>query len=302
MGLDLYEAFPAAKRVFDQAEDASDLPLKKLCFEGPEEELARTDVCQPAIFTVSAATLAVLADLLSPQRLEALRPAYMAGLSLGEYTALYAAGAIDLAPAVGLVARRGTLMQEAAAAVPSGMVIVLGLDAAKAEELARAAAEGQILTCANFNCPRQVVLSGEIDACDRAAAMAQDFGATGAVPLKVAGAFHSRIMEPAAREFARALAEVEFRAPTAKIIANVDAAPYDGAEQIRARLLAQLTSPVRWQQSMESLLAGGVETFYEVGPGRVLAGLLRRINRRAPVTCLNDRASVEKLAQPDQTE
>jgi [acyl-carrier-protein] S-malonyltransferase len=297
MGKDLYESYAAARRVFDQCEDACGLPLRRLCFEGPEEELARTDICQPAIFAVSAATLAVLGDLLDPQAPGALRPAYMAGLSLGEYTALYAADAIDLVPAARLVARRGALMQKAATAVPSGMVSVVGLDAAEAEKLARAAAQGQILTCANFNCPGQVVLSGEAAACERAAALAGDFGAAGAVPLKVAGAFHSEIMQPAAEEFAEALAEVEFRPPRVTVLSNVEAAPYAGVETIRATLLAQLTWPVRWQQSMESLLARGVGRFYEIGPGRVLAGLMRRIHRRAEVICLQDRPAVERLAQ-----
>ena len=301
MGLDLYESFPAARRVFDQAEAASGLPLKTLCFEGPEAELARTDICQPAIFTVSAAVLSVLGDLLGPRGPEAFRPVCAAGLSLGEYTALYAADAIDLAPCVRLVARRGALMQESATAVASGMVSILGVDARQAEALARAAAEGQVLTCANFNCPRQVVLSGEIGACRRAEAMAKDFGASGAVPLKVAGAFHSALMQPAAERLAEVLAEVEFREPRMAVVANVDAAPYAGAEEIKAKLLAQLTSPVRWQQSMEFLRARGVETFYEIGPGRVLAGLMRRIDRRADFTCLGDRRAVETLAQAAAT-
>ena len=297
MGQDLYEAFPAARDVFDQAEAATGLPLKELCFDGPAEQLARTDVCQPAIFTVSAATLAVLGEMLGPERLAAVQPAYMAGLSLGEYTALYAADAIDLADAVKLVARRGELMQEAAVAVPSGMVSVLGADEEQARRLCRAAAQGQPLTCANFNCPGQIVLSGALAACQRAVEMAKDFGASGAVPLKVAGAFHSEIMAPAADQFAQTLRAVRFRKPTVPVVSNVSAEPLDGAQDIPARLLAQLTSPVRWQQSMEFLLAAGVERFYEIGPGRVLAGLMRRIERRAEVICLNSRQAVEQLAE-----
>jgi len=297
MGQDLYEAFPAARDVFDQAEAATGLPLKELCFDGPAEQLARTDVCQPAIFTVSAATLAVMGEMLGPERLAAVQPAYMAGLSLGEYTALYAADAIDLADAVKLVARRGELMQEAAVAVPSGMVSVLGADEEQARRLCRAAAQGQPLTCANFNCPGQIVLSGALAACQRAVEMAKDFGASGAVPLKVAGAFHSEIMAPAADQFAQTLRAVRFRKPTVPVVSNVSAEPLDGAQDIPARLLAQLTSPVRWQQSMEFLLAAGVERFYEIGPGRVLAGLMRRIERRAEVICLNSRQAVEQLAE-----
>jgi [acyl-carrier-protein] S-malonyltransferase len=297
MGRDLYEAYPAAKRVFDEAEAATGLPLRQLCFQGPEEDLARTDICQPAIFTVSAATLAAMGELLSPQQLEAIRPSYVAGLSLGEYTALYAADAIDLQPAARLVARRGELMQQAAGAVASGMVAVAGLDEPQARKLARAAAGGETLTCANFNCPGQVVLSGAIGACRRAEQMAGDLGATGAVPLKVAGAFHSEIMAPAAEGLARALREVQFRSPQAPVVANVDARPYAAAAQIAGKLLGQLTSAVRWQQSMELLLAEGVQRFYEIGPGRVLAGLMRRIDRRAEVVGLNGRQAVEQLLQ-----
>ena len=313
MGRDVYEAFPAARRVFDLAEEACGLGLKRLCFEGPEEELARTDICQPAIFTVSAAILAALGDLLDAERspiplqrdwsldrLAEIRPAYVAGLSLGEYTALYAADAVDLAPAVRLVARRGELMQQAATAVPSGMVCVLGIGPEKAAELAAAAAEGEVLTCANLNCPGQVVLSGQAEACRRAEAMARDFGASGAVPLKVAGAFHSEIMAPAAERLAEALAEVEFRDPKMPVVANVDARSYTTAAEVPRKLLAQLTSPTRWQQSMEFLLGRGVDVPYEIGPGRVLAGLMRRIDRRAAVVSVNSRRALEQLAGAQQ--
>ena len=295
MGRDLCDASEAACAVFAQAEQATGLPLRKLCFEGPEEDLARTDICQPAIFTVSAAVLAAMDETLSPDQVEALRPAFAAGLSLGEYTALYAADMIDLADAAGLVARRGAAMQAAATAVPSGMLAVMGLDEAKAVELCRAAAEGQVLACANFNCPGQVVLSGEADACRRASEMAADFGASGAVPLKVAGAFHSEIMAPAAEQLRQAMDRIAFRRPRMGVVANVDAEPHDEPEQIQDKLVAQLVSPVRWQRSMEYLLAQGVEVFYEIGPGRVLAGLMRRIDRKAKVVCLNSAEAVENL-------
>jgi len=297
MGGDLYEAFAPARRVFEAAEAATGLPLRTLCFEGPQDELARTDICQPAIFTVSAAALAVVSDLLGPEKTEAFRPAFMAGLSLGEYTALYAADVIDLPSAVKLVARRGELMQAAAAAVPSGMVSVIGLDEAQARNLVEASAEGQVLTCANFNCPGQIVLSGELDACRRAEEKAPEFGARGAMPLKVAGAFHSEVMAPAAEQLAAALEQVEFRTPRAPVVANVDARPHGTGDEVHEKLLAQLTGAVRWQQSMEFLLGSGVRKFYEIGPGRVLAGLMRRIDRSAKVTCLNGREAVEKLVQ-----
>ena len=319
MGKDLYEAFAAAKFLFDRAEKVCGLPLKRVCFEGPEEELNRTDIAQPAIFTVSAVMLACLDSLLEPAKVEALRPAFMAGLSLGEYTALYAADMIDFDDALKLVTRRGAAMQAAATTVPSGMVAVMGLDEPKARELCAAAAQGQVLTCANFNCPGQIVISGQIDACKRAEGLAQDFGAIGATPLKVAGAFHSDIMAPAADKLSQALADVKFRlakglppsadrtalpdptwgqafaAVSTQVVANVDAQPYCCEESVSPKLLAQLTGAVRWQQSVELLLSQGVEKFYEIGPGRVLAGFMRRINRKAEVVNVNSRESLEKL-------
>ncbi len=295
MGKDVYEAFDAAKAMFEKADGLTGLPLRKLCFEGPEEELARTDIAQPAIFTVSAIMLQCMKQVAGSQKFAAIAPTSMAGLSLGEYTALYAAGAMDFETGLKLVMRRGQLMQQAATAVPSGMVSVMGLDEAKAQELCKAAGDGQVLACANFNCPGQIVLSGQIDACKRAEALAKDFGASGAIPLKVAGAFHSEIMAPAAQELGVALAEVNFAQPSVDVISNVDATPYVCCCQISQKLLAQLTKPVRWQQSIEALLAGGVERFYEIGPGRVLAGLMRRINRKTEVISVNSKDAIEKL-------
>jgi len=296
MGRDIYEASAPARRLFDAAEEATGLPLRRVCFEGPEDELNRMDVAQPALFTVSAATLAYLRELTGDRGHAGAQPAYLAGLSLGEYTALYAADALDFADMARLVARRGALMQQAATAVPSGMVSILGLDAAAAERLCEAARGDQVLQCANFNCPGQVVLSGEADACRRAAELAEAHGAKAAVPLAVAGASHSPLMAPAAQAFAHDLEAVAFRPPRRYVVSNVNARPVGGAAEIRETLLRQLTAPVRWQESMEFLLDEGVDRFYEVGPGRVLAGLLRRIRRRSDVTCLNGRAAVEALA------
>jgi len=300
MGKDLHDAFESARRVFGLAEEAAGLPIRQLCFEGPEQQLSRTDVGQPAIFAVSAAALAVMEELLGPDRLASIRPSYMAGLSLGEYTALYAAGAIDLQPAVKLVARRGQLMQQAATAKPSGMLCVMGLDEAGADQLVAAAAQCEPLTCANFNCPGQIVLSGSLDACARAEQMARDFGASGAVKLNVAGAFHSELMAPAAEQFADALQEADFRRPTTPVVSNVDGQPYAHPAEIRRKLLAQLTAPVRWQQSMRWILGTGVRRFYEIGPGRVLAGLMRRIDRSGQVVCLNSERAIRKLAETPQ--
>jgi [acyl-carrier-protein] S-malonyltransferase len=319
MGQDLYESFAAARTLFDLAEKVTGLPLKRLCFEGPREELSRTDIAQPAIFTVSAALLACLDGLLPPTKVEAMRPAYMAGLSLGEYTALYAADRIDFQDALRLVTLRGEAMQRAATAVPSGMVAVLGLDEPRALDLCAKAAQGLVLVPANFNAPGQIVLSGHAEACRRAEAMAGEFGASGATPLQVAGAFHSPLMAPAAEQLAQALRGVSFRPARGQpastdravlaqpadgqefagggtaVVANVDARPYPSNGAVQAQLLAQLTGSVRWQQSMEFLRERGVERFYEIGPGRVLAGLLRRIDRKAHAVCVNSKAALEKL-------
>lgn len=298
MGKDLCEAYPQAADIFDRAEAATTLDLKKICFDGPDEQLARADISQPAIFTVSAALLEAIRTVLGEEGYSSIGPAAMAGLSLGEYTALYASGAMNFETGVKLVARRGELMQQAAEEVPSAMVSVIGLDEARAGELCLAAADGQVLACANFNCPGQVVLSGHADACKRAEEMAADFGATAVVPLKVAGAFHSELMKPAAVLLGEAIDEISFSAPAVAVISNADAGQYVSAEEIKARLLAQLVSPVRWQESMEKLLADDVSRFYEIGPGRVLTGLLRRIHRRADVTSVNSRNAVEKLLPP----
>jgi [acyl-carrier-protein] S-malonyltransferase len=290
MGKDLVETYPAAAEVFEKAEKIIALPLRSLCFEGPEEQLNRTDLAQPAIFTHSAACLAVMRE-----QPGASLPAAAAGLSLGEYTALYFCGAMDFETALKLVAKRGELMQQAALARPSGMVAVVGLDEEKAERLCQAARDGQVLSPANFNCPGQIVLSGETAACERAAEMAAQFGARGATVLKVAGAFHSELMAPAAEALAKILGDVAFRTPDVPVLANVDAEAYRSAEEIPRKLLAQLTGAVRWRQSMEALLADGFETFYEVGPGKVLAGLMRRIDRKIEVTTINGVEALAKL-------
>jgi len=297
MGQEIYETTAAGKDVFERAEAASGLPLARLCFEGDAEQLARTDIAQPAIFTVSAAVLGAMDELHAHRASEALAPSMTAGLSLGEYTALYAAGAMDLDTAVRLVARRGTLMQEAALAQASGMTSVLGVDEAQARKLADAARGDRVLSCANFNCPRQVVLSGHVEALERAEALAEKFGASGTVRLKVAGAFHSELMAPAAETFAEALAEAEIRAPSLPVLANVDARPHGEPDEIRRKLTEQLTGPIRFQQCAEAMLAEGVDTFFEIGPGRVLRGLLRRIDRRAKCTCIGETKAIEKLSE-----
>ena len=283
MGKDLYQAEPAARALFDRADAQLGFALSKICFEGSEERLNATDVSQPAIFVHSAALLAVLGE---KPAWKDVTPHTTAGLSLGEYTALYAADAMDFDVALNLVAQRGRFMQEASKAQPSGMVSVLGLDEETVEQLCRTAANGQVLSPANFNCPGQIVISGHIEACQRAVALAEEMGGR-AIPLRVAGAFHTELMAPAARKLAAVVADSAIRMPRARVLANVTASAYESVEQIRAGLVQQVTRPIRWQQSMQKLLAEGEVAMYEIGPGRVLTGLMRKIERRAVVVNLS---------------
>ena len=293
MMADLSEASQAARRVFQLADEVLGWSVSEACFQGPPDRLDRTDVSQPAMFVCSAAALAAMDEGLA-ERVPA--PAVMAGLSLGEYTALYAADAIDFADALGLVAQRGRFMQDAAEARPSGMVSIIGLDEPGVAALCDAVAEGAVLTPANFNCPGQIVISGDRAACQRAIGRAKEFGAAGAIPLNVAGAFHSAFMAPAAERLAEALANVPFRTPRWPVVANVDARPHPDADAIHRRLLAQMTCPVRWAESVRYMLDNGVDSFYEIGPGRVLTGLMRRIERKAPVKSINSADALAKLA------
>lgn len=290
---DLAEASAAAKRVFELADAELEYSLSELCFSGPAERLEATDISQPAMFVCAAAALAAMDEALGEN---APAPAMMAGLSLGEYTALYAADAIDLVPALKLVAQRGKFMQAASEATPSGMVSIIALSEEKVGELCAAATEGDVLAPANFNCPGQIVISGAAGACERAVGLAEKFGASRAIPLKVAGAFHTELMGAAADKLAEAIDGVEFRTPTCPVISNVDAQPHGSPESIKEKLIAQVTSPVRWCESMQYMLAEGVDEFYEIGPGRVLGGLMRRIDRKRPVQSINSADALAKLA------
>ena len=291
MGQDLCRSHSEAAACFEQAEAITGLPLRRLCFEGPEDDLARTDISQPAIFTMSMAMLRVVEAITGDAMPVANR---VAGLSLGEYTALCAAGAISFETGVDLVTQRGRYMQAAAEASDGGMLCLLGADEVVAEAVCEKAAGAGRIQPANFNCPGQIVLSGETAACRTAAEVAEGCGASGVVALKVAGAFHSPLMQPAADRLAEALAAADIRPPAVEVLSNVTGEPHDGdADAIRRRLLEQLTRPVLWQRNCEYLLNAGVGTFLEMGPGRVLAGLMRRISRRTRVTSLNGLAAVE---------
>ncbi len=281
MGRQLAESLPAVRRLYDQAAEVLGYDLAQLCFEGPEQELDSTVISQPALFVTALAALESL-RLESPAIVEAC--AATAGLSLGEYTAMVFAGVMDFETALKVVQQRGEAMQAASDAVASGMVSILGLDLDKVEQLCtEARQEGEILQVANRLCPGNIVVSGHAAACLRAAEMAESFGAMKAVPLAVAGAFHTDLMRPAVTELADALAEVPLRRPRIPVISNVDAQAHEDPEEIRQLLIQQVVSQVRWEDSMRALMEQNVQHFYEIGPGRVLRGLLKRIDRK--VTC-----------------
>lgn len=287
MGRELCARLPAAQELFDRASAVLGYDLARLCFEGPADELDSTVHSQPALFTASLAALESL-KAESPDVVLSCQAA--AGLSLGEYTALVFAGVLDFASGLKLVQQRGCAMQDASDATPSGMVSVLGLERPQVESLcqrARVRDEGSedLLEIANFLCPGNIVISGVNTACERAAALAEKEGAR-AVPLAVAGAFHTRIMHPADERLAEALGGVTLRRPSIPVVSNVDAQPHDDPDEIRGLLVRQVIQPVRWEDSMRYLLAQGCDEFYEIGPGRVLRGLLRRIDRGAACQCV----------------
>lgn len=303
MGKDIADVYPEAAKVFETANEIVGYDLAKLCFEGPAEKLSATAISQPAIFVTSAAILEVLkrrktedARQRTAKEPEAPRPDVTAGLSLGEYTALYAAGVISFADALVLVQKRGNAMQAAAEATDGGMVSIIGLDEEKVAALCAEAADGQVLAPVNFNCPGQIVVSGAKAACRRAEKLAERYGAIKAIPLKVAGAFHTQMMAPAAEELKQALENCSVLDPSGvKIIGNITAEYYSDARQIKDGLVKQLVQPILWQKSMERLIADGVEQFYEIGPGRVLTGLMKRINRKIKVLNVSSAQAINNL-------
>ena len=278
MGRELAAALPAARRLFDRAGEILGYDLAALCFEGPAEKLDSTVYSQPALFVTSLAALEQLRAQ-APEVVDTCAGA--AGLSLGEYTALVFAGVMDFETGLRVVQQRGEAMQAAADATPSGMVSILGLEREAVEGLCDQARGGEILQIANFLCPGNLAISGHKAACQRAAEMAEGAGAMKAVGLAVAGAFHTPIMQPAVARLEAALAGVPLKKPRIPVISNVDAAAHDDPEEIRRLLAKQVVSPVRWEDSLRALLAQGYDKFYEVGPGRVLRGLLKRIDRKA---------------------
>ena len=292
MGMELAERYPKARDILDDADKALSFALSDVIANGPDDELTKTDISQPAILTVSWMAFSVL-----KQSVDGLSYAATAGLSLGEYTALIAAGVLSFKDAVKLVRIRGQAMQEAADAAPSGMVALIGADEASAQQLCDQVAEGDVLAVANLNSTGQVVISGAQAACERAVAAAKDAGIRRAMPLNVAGAFHSPLMASAADRLRAAIDDVELSDPRVPVYSNVTAKPVTSAADIPDLLVQQLTSPVRWAASVEAMKADGISEFWELGPGKSLCGMIQRTVKEVEVANLDKAADVLTLAQ-----
>lgn len=279
MGRLLVESTPQAKAVFDRAATILGYDLLQVCVEGPAEKLDSTVYSQPALFVTSLAALEWL-RVNKPDVHNACQA--VAGLSLGEYTALVFAGVLTFEDGLRVVQERGRAMQDASDAVPSGMVSILSLDADSIEKVCeQARTAGEVLQIANYLCPGNIVVSGHKTACERVADLAVKAGAMKAIPLAVAGAFHTSLMQPAVERLSKSLSGVTLKTPRIPVTSNVDAQPHDDPEQIRELLVKQVVSPVRWEDSIRKMLSHGHAPFWEIGPGRVLRGLLKRIDRKA---------------------
>jgi [acyl-carrier-protein] S-malonyltransferase len=301
MGKDLAENCAVARKVFEQADVALGFSLSKLCFEGPEEELKLTENTQPGILCVSTAAFRVLEK-------QGVTPDFVAGHSLGEYSALVAAGSLEFETALRLVRKRGRYMQEAVPAGEGAMAAIMGLAPAVVAEICRKASNGELVTPANMNSPDQTVISGHAAAVKQAVELASQAGAKRAVVLAVSAPFHCAMMIPAQKRLEADLRATEFRPLRCPLVTNVDAEAVDSGEDAREALIRQVASPVRWEDSIREMIEAGVSTFVEVGPGRVLSGILRQIDRSVHCFNVQDKASldatVEKLAaaQAESTE
>jgi [acyl-carrier-protein] S-malonyltransferase len=289
MGKTFFDASPEAKAVFEDANSVLGFDMATLCFQGPEDRLNQTDMCQPAIFVTSVAAHAAAK---AAGKLGEGSFVY-AGLSLGEYTALHLAGVFSFEDGLKLVAARGRFMQEAATAIPSSMVAVMGADEAQITHLCEEAQQGEVLVPANFNAPGQVVVSGSKAACERVTAAASAAGFR-AIPLVVAGAFHSPIMQPAADKLKAELNAVAFNSPAASVYSNVTAGLHTDPAAIKSLLVDQLVKPVRWEQTMAQVANEADAKFIELAPGKVLTGLLKKQNRRAAIATLNEAETLKQ--------
>ncbi|NPV73278.1 MAG: ACP S-malonyltransferase [Pelotomaculum sp.] len=289
MGRELYSSFTEAKEVFKRADEALGFPISSLCFEGPEDELNKTVNTQPAVLTVSVACLEVLKVKGGGV------PAAVAGHSLGEYTALVAAGSLTFEDAVRLVHKRGRYMQEAVPLGKGGMAAVLGLSAEAVAEVCRKASSEGIVEPVNLNCPCQVVVAGDIAGLKAAELLSKEAGARRFISLPVSAPFHSSLMKPAGERLAMDLAEVVVGDPAIPVVANVSADFVHTGKEVKEALIRQVYSPVRWEESILRLISSGINTFVEVGPGKVLSGLIKKISREVSVYNIEDKDSLEKV-------
>src|ERR1700730_15699066 len=293
MGRELAEKYSAARAIFDEADKALGFPISKVCFEGTEEELKSTALTQPAILTVSVAAMWVLSE-------KRIGADFVAGHSLGEYSALVAAGSLKFADAVRLVHKRGTYMQEGVPPGKGAMAAIMGLSPAVVTDVCKRASQGQVCAPANLNSPDQTVISGDADAVKRAVELASQAGAKRATILPVSAPFHSALMRPAQEKLAHDLQKTHFDKLRVPLVTNVDADTIETGEQARDALIRQVTAAVHWEESVRLLIEEGVNTFVEVGPGKVLTGLLRQIERSVATLNVEDENSllktVEKIA------
>ncbi|NLO89580.1 MAG: ACP S-malonyltransferase [Clostridia bacterium] len=281
MGKELAETFNTARKVFLKADEFLQYSLSSLCFEGPEEKLRDTVITQPAVLTVSMAVFELLKE-------KGIEPDYVAGHSLGEYTALAASGAVNFEDALKLVVKRAQWMSEAVPPGEGTMAAVIGLEAEKVEEICSAASSEGLVEPANYNCPGQIVISGHTEAVHRAMELAKEEGARRTVLLAVSGPFHSKLMEPVGDKLKKALEEIEIKEPKYGFFANVSGTCISFPKEIRELLVKQVSSPVLWQKIIENLIDLNVNVFVEVGPGKVLGGLVKRINRKANIFNVED--------------
>jgi len=287
MGKELAEKYSVARKAFDEADEALGYKLSQLCFEGPEDQLKLTEITQPAILTASVAAFRVLAE-------KGLRPGFVAGHSLGEYSAHVAAGTISFSDAVCTVRNRGKYMQEAVPVGVGAMAAILGMDLEKVSGVCNDAAQGEVCEPANINSAEQIVISGHKPAVERAAKLASERGAKRAVLLQVSAPFHCSLMKPAQDRLAADLAALAFQKPAVPVVCNVDAEFIIDGEHGRDALVRQVTGAVKWEQSIRDLIGQGVQTFVEVGPGKVLCGLMRQIDRSKTALNVGDEASLQK--------
>lgn len=290
MGKDLAAQHAVARQTFEEADEALGYKLSQLCFEGPEEQLRLTEITQPAILTTSVAAWRVLKE-------NGVNPSFVAGHSLGEYSAHVAAGTFAFADAVRTVRHRGKYMQEAVPVGVGAMAAILGMELEKVSAVCAEAAQGEICDAANINSGEQIVISGNTAAVERAAKLGSERGAKRAVMLPVSAPFHCSLMKPAQDRLAVDLAALTFQNPSIPVVCNVDAATVTDAAASRDALVRQVTGSVKWQQSIQLLIARGVERFVEVGPGKVLCGLMRQIDRSKPCSNVGDAASLQRTLE-----